>query len=364
MTDDLLELNNIVANRFDDNLLDKSDKTIFKSYDTLTKKLLNKNLLSKVDKFIIEYLKIYRPMSKFSTKIFLSLWLISGYPDIILDTNFFVEKCKNKIKEELFNISAFIITKINDAINNEKLFQNMHFFTNFNKLINKYSILFNQYKSNDLQEKVSEAIQSWIIIKKNINKIESTNKYNDNEKKEIILMMINNLNEVKKFIDATIKNFDFKKLELIVEQSSNIESNLIKNCIQKIKLKLDNHNYEDIKRILIDIQKFIKEMNKIQSDDEIEEIIDPEYIIQLLSNNLLDKDTIINFGLQISNHITKGGSIRLSELRIEEIQKINNNISNINEIFANILYINLESIYLVIDELFAYKDLTILFDSI
>ena len=98
-------------------------------------------------------------------------------------------------------------------------------------------------------------------------------------------------------------------------------------------------------------------MNKIKVKAELEEIIDPDYIIQLIKNDLLDKDTIINFGLKLSDEITMSGSVRLSEIKNKQIEKFKEQNLTINQLMANIIYINLESIYMVYDEILSFHQL-------
>jgi hypothetical protein len=98
-------------------------------------------------------------------------------------------------------------------------------------------------------------------------------------------------------------------------------------------------------------------MNKIKDNTILEEIIDPPYIIQLIKNELLDKDTIINFGLKLSDNITLSGSVRLSEMKKEIIEKLKDKNLEINNLLANIIYINLESIYQVLDEILSFQEL-------
>ena len=59
---------------------------------------------------------------------------------------------------------------------------------------------------------------------------------------------------------------------------------------------------------------------------------------------MLDKDTIINFGLKLSEEITMSGSVSLSEQKKIYIQKFYEQNLTINGLMANIIYTNLESI--------------------
>jgi hypothetical protein len=98
-------------------------------------------------------------------------------------------------------------------------------------------------------------------------------------------------------------------------------------------------------------------MNKIKTEAELEEIIDPTYIIQLIRNDLLNKDDIINFGLKLSDKITMNGSVSLSEQKKIYIQKFYEQNLTINGLLANIIYTNLESIYMVYDEILSFHEL-------
>jgi hypothetical protein len=354
------ELNDLCKDRFSDDLLKDRKKIIEESFDRITIKIRNKDIIIKTKSFIDIYKKIYVPLNKFDEKLFLSLWIFSAFPDIVIEPNFFnktTTTTTTKIKENLFNITCYIIIKINELCLNDELIMNKNFFEDFNKHINEYTLYFDLFIKQDKKEKILESIESYVIIKKNIIKIEESTKYNITEKKEIIQMMKINLEKVQKFISSQIKHFDFKNIDKIVSETLNLENLIIINYINTINKKLNHKDYNYILSILIEIQNFIKKMNKIENDVILEEIIDPEYIIQLIKNDLLNKELIINFGLKLSDYITQSGSVRLSEIRREEIEKFKKQNLNINNLLANIIYINLESIYLVYDEILSFQEL-------
>ena len=345
-----LELNEICKDRLTDDLFKKRTKIIEEAFDRLTIKIRNNNVIFKVKEFINLYKKVYNPLNKLDEKIFLSLWVFSSFSDIVLEP-------KTKIKENLFNITCYLIKKITKLCENPILIMDKNFLIDFNKHINIYTEYFNLFIKEDIKIKISESLESYITIKKNIIKIEESHKYDITEKKEIIHIMKNNLNKVKKFISSQIKDFDFLNVDKLVKELIIIESKMVLNYIDRIEKKINNREYDFIKTILNEIQDFIKKFNKIKSDVDLEEIIDPDYIIQLMKNDLLSSDIIINFGRNLVNIITQSGSVRLSELKIEEINNLKNKNLTINGLLANVIYINLESIYLVYDEILSFQEL-------
>ena len=345
-----IELNDICKDRLTDDLLQDRKKIIEESFDRLTIKIKNKNVLIKVKEFINLYKKVYNPLKKFDEKIFLSLWVFSRFPDIILNPT-------TKIKDKLFKTSTYIVNKIDKLCVNYELIMDKTFFIDLNKHINIYTEIFDAFIKEDKKIKLLETIEAYVTIKKNIIKIEDSQKYDKNEKKEIICMMINNLNKVKKFILLYLNDFDFKNIDKIIKETITLENTMIINYISTIEKKLNNKDYEYIKIILMEIQEFIKQMNKIKVKAELEEIIDPSYIIQLIKNELLNKDDIINFGLKLSDEITKIGSVSLSEMKKNNIQKFYEQNLTINQLIANIIYTNLESIYMVYDEILSFHEL-------
>jgi hypothetical protein len=345
-----VELNRICADRFDNDLLRDRKKIIEDSFDKLTIKIKNKNIITKVKEFVESYKKVYYPSQKFNEKIFLSLWLFSKFPDITLDPI-------TEIKNKLLNISIYIVNKINEMCINDRLIYDNIFLIDFNKHINEYTEIFELFIKEDKKIKLLETIKAYVTIKKNIIKIEESQKYDKNEKKNIILMMLDNLNKVKKFILLFIKDFDFINIDKIIIETINLENSMIINYINVIEKKLNNREYDNILIILNEIQEFIRKMNNIKTEIDLEEIIDPTYIIQLIKNDLLNKDDIINFGLRLSNEITLNGSVSLSEQKKKEIEKYYDKNLTINQLLANIIYINLESIYMVYDEILSFHEL-------
>jgi hypothetical protein len=346
----IYELNEICRGRFSDNLIQTKTKTIEQSYDNLTIKISNKDFIIKISKFIDNYKKLYIPLNKFDVKIFLSLWIFSAFPDIIFNSS-------SSITENLVACSIYIVDKINIMCKNNDIINNKTFFENFNRYINKYCLYFDLYLKEDRKNKTLESIKSYILIRKNIIKINKSSKYNDDKKIEIINMMNRNLDKIKRFVSKQIKNFDYSYVDLLVEETLDMENIIVINYIKNIEKKLDEKNYDYILSILNEIQNFIRKMNKIKDNTILEEIIDPPYIIQLIKNELLDKDTIINFGLKLSDNITLSGSVRLSEMKKEIIEKLKDKNLEINNLLANIIYINLESIYQVLDEILSFQEL-------
>jgi len=345
-----IELNDICKDRYADDLLKNRQKIIEESFDRLTIKIRDKNVITKVKEFIDLYKKVYMPLRKFDEKIFLSLWIFSVFPDIVLNPI-------TEIKQKLLNVSRYIIDRIDKlCINDDKIYDKI-FLIDFNKHINIYTEIFELFIKEDKKIKLLETIESYITIKKNIIKIEDSQKYDKNEKKDIIYMMLNNLKKVKKFIILYISNFDFVNIDRIIKETINLENMMIINYINTIERKLNNKEYENVLIILEEIQEFIKKMNKIKTEADLEEIIDPAYIIQLIKNDLLDENTIINFGLKLSEQITMNGSISLSEMKKREIDKLKNKNLTINQLLANVIYINLESIYMVYDEILSFHEL-------
>lgn len=345
-----IELNDICKDRLADDLLKHRKKIIEESFDRLTIKIKNKNVITKVKEFINLYKKVYNPLKKLDEKIFLSLWIFNAFPDIVLNPI-------TEIKDKLFKTSTYIVTKINQLCVNEQLIMDKKFFIDFNKNINIYTEIFDAFIKEDMKIKLLETIEAYVTIKKNIIKIEDSQKYDKNEKKDIICMMIDNLNKVQKFIVFYIKDFDFVNIDNIIKETITLENRMIINYISTIENKLNNQEYDYIESILIEIQDFIEKMNKIKVKADLEEIIDPLYIIQLIKNDLLGKDDIINFGLKLSEEITKNGSVSLSEMKKNNIQKFYEQNLTINKLIANILYINLESIYMVYDEILSFHEL-------
>lgn len=345
-----MELNDICKERLEDDLLRDRKKIIEDSFDRLTIKIKNKNVIVKVKEFIDTYKKVYNPLKKLDYKIFLSLWVFSAFPDIVLNPT-------TEIKNKLLNITTYIVSKINELCIDDNKIKNKTFLIDFNKHINQYTEIFELFIKEDKKIKLLETIEAYVTIKKNIIKIEESQKYGEREKKEIISMMIQNLNKVKQFILLFIKDFDFVNLDKIIIETINLENSIIVNYISVIEKKLNNKEYDNILIILNEIQEFIRKMNKIKTEADLEEIIDPTYIIQLIKNDLLNKEQIINFGLKLSEQITMSGSISLSEMKKKEIEKFNDKNLTINQLLANIIYTNLESIYMVYDEILSFHEL-------
>jgi len=141
------ELNEICADRFADDLLKDRKNIIEETFDRLTLKIKNKNVITKVKSFIDLYKKVYNPSKKIDEKIFLSLWVFSAFPDFVLEPT-------TEIKDKVFNISTYLVNKINQLCLDNELIMNKIFFIDLNKNINNYTEIFDQFIKEDKKIKI------------------------------------------------------------------------------------------------------------------------------------------------------------------------------------------------------------------
>jgi hypothetical protein len=377
MKDNITLLNNFIELRTQPVPLtiNKSD-WINRNYDILTKFLFNKSLLLQVNNFINQYNKFYKIdeniRGPLTNKKILSIWLILAFPEYIIDTNLDdINTNKNDYKIDLYILTKelhnILMSIINDNFNKEII-------RKFNKQLNLYINSLDYYLLINKREKLSNYIREWIELEKSIKLIETSNKYDNNEKNQSIFVLTKSKNLIEKYINkfieqssisqSEINNINmtelFVKLKDIVVQQINLENNLKITMEIILNEQIENNDYSNLIKILEQIKTFILSFTKI-SEDNINEILDIDYIVQLIRHDVLTVSEINEFGLNLLNNICSAGSISLNNQQIKEWENIVNEFKdNYKLIIGKLLRLSLESISLIIEEIACFQEYLLL----
>jgi len=341
----------------------KSD-WINKNYDELTKFLFNKILLQQVNDFINQYNKFYKIdeniRSLLTSKKILSIWLILAFPEFIIDTN--LEKIN--INNQDYKTDLYVLTK--ELHNNLMLlldnYDNKELIRKFNKKLNLYINSLDYYLKINKREKLNTYIKEWIDIEKSINLINTSNKYNNYEKEQATNILINSKQLIEKYINMFTDNSEniYTKLKEIALYQINLDNNLKLSMDNILNLELKNNNYENLKKILEQIKIFILSFTKTP-ENIVNELIDIEYIIQLIKHDVLTINEINTFGLSLLNNICLAGSISLNEQQLKEWNEIIINYKDDYKlIIGKLLRLSLESISLIIEEIACFQEYLLL----
>lgn len=250
------------------------DLHLIKNFDNFIKLSLNKNYIQKSQNFV------KKNNIQFTAKELISLYAIAKFPNIVADSN---------------NVdNSIIIKKCN------------YFFNNYEKLIleNKIKlyldeiyIIYKKWKKNDLDSKLNEFINAYYEFDQMyINLLPYVQK-ND--------ILINNIKKEQFKLVKYIKNiggkYGFQKLSNAKPVYLNIEK--FKNVATKsfwdsfiVSIDKELPNYTRLIIMLKEIKSLIKNIipNKEDMHIQIEENIDTELLLQMLSNNAMNFTEIYN----------------------------------------------------------------------
>jgi len=335
--DIFLELDNIskIDNLFDNKLDNK--------FDILSKYISNKKIINNIQEILNRYYRYFTntPL-KLNAKLLLLSWLINSCTDII------VGKIDNFIKYNLLIYSRLIIKNINDLLLDRK------YIITFNKNLIKYTIYITIFIEQDKIDKLEYFTHEWMSLEKAKNEINDSEKYNSNQKIEII----NNINKNKIMIETYTKyikkNHDFNYYQQIIDISHKLSKQMIIKHKQTLYNEICSKDYKKFILIINEIKQFLIILNK-NIKEEIDEIIDINYYINMLNNDICDFDIVTNLFNYIYEKLIKHGSERLEEITKNKYLELLLEKKDIMLFISNILVFLLELIKEIKNEICDFR---------
>ena len=242
------------------NILKKELKLIDIQFDYLSKKISEKNIIEHSKKFLN-----YKCNKQFNEKIFLSSFIITAFPHIVLND------INTDIDKKLYVHSSNLIN----------IFLNLD--NNFENLLEKFSLYFEFWKKIDLKY-ISENVAESLFM---INNIKS--KMDPEEDLTEIINLENKLKNQMKLISSNKSINNYEDIE-----------NLFWNKYKE-DLELEKPVHELTIYLLKNIFELLKEITPKKYQEqyfkEYDEYLDIEYLNQLIKNDVF----VFTDFLQISN---------------------------------------------------------------
>lgn len=336
---------NIYINKLNNALNIKNNDDRF---DTISKIICDNNTINEINKILDIYYKYFNnKLTKINTKNLLSLWLIHGCSNIILDNIDTIEKIK------LLEYSKKLINEIKMLNNkNPSEYYDIIF---FNKILLKYNNFFILFIEQDKINKINYFKKEWMTLEKSRKLILESNKYDIQQKKEIIFLINKDKKMIEKHMKIFNKKYDFENLKLIIKISLDLSKKLINEYKQTLYHDINNNIFSIFTKIIKDIKDFLLIFYK-NKNNEYNDKIDCLFYIQLIKTQNLDYDILNNFGDYIINEILSLGSVSLEEDILNKWNDLkNNNNNNINMTISIFLIFILEIIDEVKKEINDYK---------
>ncbi len=354
-----LKLNSILNTKFNPDLFFIDSEIERENFESEQFDLLQNILCEKSNiKIIYDILTLYYRIIKISEyqilpKEFLSAWMISRFPKYIFQTGITPENIRIKLySNKLIGHIKSILE--NNTINTVNTINN---FARFNLDLIQYKIAFDIFMKIDKINKIDSYSAEWIQLEIAKNEINSSNKYLENEKNQIISYIEKDKAIIEKHMRILQSNFDYNKLKLFIKLSEYSKNKIIENYKQILQKELDNDKFDIFEKILNEIKQFLIIFNK-NKEIELNEYIDIGYIKHLILTKIITIDDINILSTYIINNLVKLASITTEKELLNKWEVIKaNNLNNLNQYIANILIYLMDIVKIIKQEIDSYGTL-------
>jgi hypothetical protein len=218
---------------------------------------------------------------RITPKQFLSSFIFYYFPEFITTED-------NIISVDIIKFSKNIIEMVDKMLHNNMAYNNIYKFV---KLINQYTNCFNQFIIYDKSIKIKELIDKWVDLEKTKRLIIIDERYED--KIDIIINMEKEQNKTIKYIKIIDNEFDVNILNNIYKMNMMIEETMVKCYFDNLEKDIISNQYTMLKNVLIEIKDNIIMLHK-QSEKELDEYMDVDFIIQKINNNVFPIEDFIS----------------------------------------------------------------------
>ncbi len=305
-------------------------------FKILSNELCNKELINEMNNVLKLYMD-YNPLHiRINSREILSSWMILNCKSILED---YINK------DSVLNSSKELIEQITILNNN---FDINFDIIKFNKIFINYYDTFIIFKEYDKIQKLNYFIREWKNLEETSILINSSDKYSEEQKIEVLKIMEINKNNVEKHIKIFTSNYDFNLLKRLIENTHKINKRIIDTYKTILFTELNSNNYDIFINILNEIKKFLLLFNPLKNA-EYSEKIDPIFYMNLIESDSIKIEDLYFFGDYLIKEILKLGSIELENVKLKEWDKIK--IINKNELIKKNISIMLIFVMNIIEEI-------------
>ena len=313
---------------------------INQNFDNLTSFIRKKETINDINNILKKYYRMINNISSTSndinvisfqinSRIFLSLFVIYGFPEISLSIKKEeIQNCnENNINNDIYKLSETVITNINDLYNKPI---NTEVLRKFVKSINMYSNCFMLWINNDKINKITELYYQWHEIQETINEVNESNKYNDKQKNDTTNTLKKSQDNLIKIIKKINPKFNINNLKLYSSLSFQLKKNFEKSYWNILKNDLQNKDLTLLTKILNEIQIEIINLRKKNEKfiNNFKEKYDIQLIIQLIEKNLFSEDYLMAYSQFIIDNIIEMQAPIINENTKNKWNIIINDIKN------------------------------------
>lgn len=294
---------------------------LIKSFDNFTIFIQNKTIVNMMNCFLSRYYQIIDfnklksdniILHKLTAREYLSAYIISGFPEIILgyDKTKLLEESNNLEYEQgiykasndlirIFNIVFEIINKIQQIkslIEFKNLYTKEHYkkllktrqelLRTFNRQFCIYTNLFIMWKHKDLLCKIDDGLQEWVKYENSKQKIEQSKIYSEEQQNASMTVLNTHQNKIINILKKISPTIDFNTfLPNYYELTKNIKKTMELASIDLLQESLDNKDYSLLKNNLESIKTGILNIkNDPKFVEQLETNFDISFIMHMVEN--------------------------------------------------------------------------------
>jgi len=308
----LNENKNIIYNL--NNLINSNNASLFVNtnnvnYDMITHYIQKKEILDPLTTLFNLLYRYYHidPLisKKTNSKQFLISYLFVGFPEISLNNK------TSERENDMYNYSIYMHAKLNVLLNQ----MNDDNLRKWIKSLNQYNNVLILFMYEDKIKKVNEISIKWLELYHVLDEISKSHKYTTEEKNNIMDTLKNEITMNELIINRLLPSFQLKNLYHL-KHISNISETVVHNYFwNMVTDKIQNKEYDIILNLFNDVKKEISHITSSATIlNELNTIIDIDYIRQLLEHNCFNLPDIINITNNTINIIKKLASSNHAKL--------------------------------------------------
>jgi len=298
------------------------------SFEIITNKIMINNYVLTTISKLINSLKQFTNLNnnKINCKLILSSYLIRYFT---------VDVLSSKLEDKeiiLFEKSKELVNYLDNLNKNESIIS----LETLIKKINTYRLIFDNWKTKDLNSQIEIYCEIYYSYEKDIKKLkedEINNKDFINNLENTKLIVKNSLENLieKSEVENTIKNY--KYIEKLYDNSlyNIVKKDLINIYWKNIynDLKNDPKIYIQIESVIIDINKYL-EIIYNNKKKNLNKYLNVNFIKDLIKNSKIQENDILSICTTLLDELQKHDSKEF-DIKISELKKKLNSISDDNE---------------------------------
>ena len=249
---------------------------IEEEFDEITKILRDSTNIKKVQRFLNYYYSVYpedtEVAKKITARIFLSSFIMYGFPEITLDFSRKISSNKEQLANlnsenlDVYYFSKSLVVNFVSMINYDFSLERMR---NFAKSMNIYSNVFGLFILKDKINQLNKITFEYYQIKKTLTEVENSDKYTAESKEEISGNLNKTLEKLKEMILIIIPKYDLNNLKFYEELLVKFEDSIHKSYWDNLKEDLEKDKEKFIKAKITEIYTTYKSFG-IKKLDQIE----------------------------------------------------------------------------------------------